>query len=208
MARTRTALRWAGVLIGAAAAGLLAASVFVERRYRPRIVSPEQAPTVPVALVFGAGLAARDEPSAVLAERIDAAVSLYRSRKVRKVLVSGDNSERYHDETRAMRRYAVERGMPEEDVISDWAGLSTYDSCFRAKALFGVNRAILVTQDFHLPRALFIANSLGIDADGVAADAGREESSYAVRELFSRPWALLMVLARPSPKYVEKDPAH
>jgi SanA protein len=93
-------------------------------------------------------------------------------------------------------------------VLKDFAGFSTYDSCFRAKAVFGVSRAILVTQGFHLPRALFIANSLGIDSDGVAADrASSGPLLYETREFFSRALAVGMVLARPTPKFLrERQP--
>jgi SanA protein len=144
----------------------------------------------------------------MLAERLDTAVELYRIGKVEKVLLSGDNSLRSHDETNAMRRYAVQRGIPPDALFGDSAGFSTYDSCFRAKELFGVSRAILVTQGFHLPRALFIANSLGIDADGVAADdSAFGPLVYEGRELFSRALALAMVVAKPSPKFLgEKVP--
>jgi len=182
------------------AAAFIALSLYVEHRYQHRIVPLAEAPQVKVALVFGAGLARGQEPSPVLAQRLDAAVALYKAGKVQKLLVSGDNSDRFHDETRAMRRYAVEQGVPEADLVGDHAGLSTYDSCVRAKEIFGVTRAILVTQRFHLTRALYIANASGIDAWGVAADERKEAgSTYALRELVTRPvdWALVQAGARP-----------
>ena len=104
-------------------------------------------------MVFGAGLETSIEPSPILAERLDVAVALYRARKVHALLVSGDSSDRRHDETKAMKRYAVERGVPESDVVEDPAGVSTYDTCYRARSVYGVNKALLVTQEFHLPRA-------------------------------------------------------
>lgn len=181
------------------AAATLALSFYVEWRYDARIVRAEEAPEAPVALVFGAGLA-QGAPSPVLAERLDAAYALWRAGKVERVLVSGDNAERYHDETLAMRRYLLRRGLPEDALQADLGGLSTYDSCVRARRHFGVQRALLVTQRFHLPRALFIANSVGLDAWGVPADAGRRGTRrYAVRELLSRPLALLMVLFEVEP---------
>ncbi|HYX92946.1 MAG TPA: ElyC/SanA/YdcF family protein, partial [Myxococcaceae bacterium] len=167
MQRRTELRRWNGWLLAAvafAAGALVAAAVFVEWRYRGRIVSPAGAPQAPVALVFGAGLERGGTPSAVLRQRLDTAVALYRRGTVKKVLVSGDNTDRYHDETLSMRRYVLALGMPEQDVVADHAGVSTYDSCFRARDVFQVRRAILVTQDFHLPRALFIANSLGIES--------------------------------------------
>lgn len=201
----RSAWRWVARLALLAGLGLLAASYYVEYRYADRIVVAQAAPEAPVALVFGAGLSGQ-EPSVLLAQRLDTAIGLYRAGKVRRILVSGDASERYHDESGAMMRYTVERGVPPADVDIDVAGLSTYDSCARAKDVFGVERALLVTQRFHLPRALFIARSLGIDAYGVAADEGRGAPvQYVLRELLSRPLALVMVLARPVGKGGEEE---
>jgi vancomycin permeability regulator SanA len=143
----------------------------------------------------------------MLAERLDTAAELYRIGKVERVLVSGDTSLGSHDETKAMRRYAIDRGIPPEVIARDFAGFSTYDSCYRAKEVFGVKRAILVTQGFHLPRALFIANSLGIDADGVAADdAALGPLIYEGREFFSRTLALGMVAVRPAPRFLGEGP--
>lgn len=195
------------ILAASLIALLLAISLYVKSRYSHRIFSASLAPPAPVALVFGAGLAQNARPSPLLAERLDAAIELYRIGKVEKVLLSGDDSLRSHDETNAMRRYAEQQGLPEEAILRDFAGLSTYDSCFRARAVFGVRRAILVTQGFHLPRALFIANSLGIDADGVPADATLNGPLlYEGRELFSRALALAMVISGAKPKFMADRP--
>ncbi len=182
--------------------GLLALSHLVRVSYEDRIVPLMQAPEAPVALVFGAGLAPGAVPSPVLAQRLDAAISLFKQGKVQAVLVSGDQTKPFHHETRAMRRYLLERGVPEAAVQGDEAGLSTYDSCLRAYTVFGAKRALLVTQRFHLSRALFIANSVGIDAWGVAADEGRSTPwRYTVRETLSRVLALAMVLLEVEPVY-------
>jgi len=195
----RQTLRWTAVSLGLLVALFVLASSYVDLRYASRIVSPAEAPAAPVALVFGAGLS-RSEPSPLLAERLDMAIALYRQGKVKRILVSGDNSDRYHDETEAMRRYAVEQGVPAADLLADDWGLSTYDSCVRAREVFHLDQVLLVTQRFHLPRATFIANSVGLQAHGVPADpASRRGSPYALRELISRPLALGMVLVRPAP---------
>ncbi|WP_224244831.1 SanA/YdcF family protein [Hyalangium gracile] len=191
-------------LLGAALAvlGVLALSHFVRVRYQDRIVPLSSAPEAPVVLVFGAGLAPGGVPSAVLAQRLDTAIALWKAGKAKAVLVSGDNSDRFHDETRAMRRYMLDRGLPEQAVLGDDSGLSTYDSCVRAFTVFQVRKALLVTQGFHLPRALYIANSVGMDAWGVAADEGRPSTRrYAVREMFSRVLALAMVTLERKPTY-------
>jgi vancomycin permeability regulator SanA len=198
-----------GLLAGTLSlAGLLAASHFVQVRYEDRIVPRSEAPVAPVVLVFGAGLAPGGVPSSVLAQRLDTAVALWKEGKARAVLVSGDNSDRFHDETRAMRRYLLDRGLPETAVLGDDSGLSTYDSCVRAYSVFQVRKALLVTQRFHLPRALYIANSVGMDAWGVAADEGLPSTRrYAVREMFSRVLALAMVLVQREPAYTGTRPA-
>ena len=181
-----------------AVALLLAVSEYVELSYAGRIGSRTEVPDQPVALVFGAGLAPGGVPSPVLKQRMDAAIALYRTGKVQKLLLSGDNTDPYHDETKAMRRYALDRGLPSRDVIGDYAGVSTYDSCYRARFIFGVDHALLVTQDFHLPRALFIANSLGIQAWGVAANRqAHRRDRYRPRELLARIAAAAEVVLKP-----------
>jgi SanA protein len=188
--------------MGAVGLCLLALSYLVRVSYEDRIVPLETAPEAPLALVFGAGLAPGAVPSPVLAQRLDAAIALWRQGKVQGVLVSGDQSKPFHHETRAMRRYLLARGVPEAVVQGDEAGLSTYDSCLRAYTVFGAKRALLVTQRFHLSRALFIANSVGIDAWGVAADEGRPTPwRYTLRETLSRVLALAMVLLEVEPVY-------
>ncbi|RKH65071.1 SanA protein [Corallococcus aberystwythensis] len=204
---TRVWVRRGLGLLGLAVAILLGLSHFVRLRYQGRIVPLASAPEAPLALVFGAGLAPGPVPSPVLAQRLDAAIALWRQGKVRSLLVSGDNSAPFHNETRAMRRYLLERGVPEDAVLGDEAGLSTYDSCLRAHSVFGANRAVLVTQRFHLSRALFIANSVGIDAWGVAADEGRATPwRYTVRETLSRVLALAMVLLEVKPASPDSQP--
>ncbi|MBX5484498.1 MAG: YdcF family protein [Myxococcaceae bacterium] len=180
---------------------ILGVSAAIDVQYDARIYSRTDVPPAEVALVFGAGLAPGGEPSPVLRQRMDTAIALYRMGKVKKLLVSGDNSDPYHDETKAMRRYAIDRGLPVRDVVGDYAGLSTWDSCYRAKEIFGVTSATLVTQDFHLPRALFVADALGIEAHGVAADPhARHLSRYQPRELLARVMAVALVLLRPPAK--------
>lgn len=203
--RARVLRRWVLGLLAMGLAAVLAVwvvSFYVEKRYADRIIPRAEAPQAPVALVYGAGLAPGGVPSPVLAQRLDAAIALYRAGTVDALLLSGDNSDPFHDETRAMRRYVLDRGVPPHAVEEDDAGLSTYDSSVRAHTVFGVREAVLVTQRFHLTRALYIANSVGIDAWGVAADEGRPRTRrYALRETFSRVLALGMVLAEAEPRY-------
>jgi len=120
-------------------------------------------------LVLGAGVLRDREPTQVLQARLDTALDLYAGGAGRWILVSGDNRAANYNEPQAMRRYLLKRGVPPTLVISDFAGRRTYDSLKRAKSVFGVQRVIIVTSDFHLPRALFLAAHLGLDAYGVPA---------------------------------------
>ncbi|MCJ7435782.1 MAG: YdcF family protein [Anaerolineales bacterium] len=135
-----------------------------------RIFTVETVPTDRVAIVFGAEIKRDGTPSAVLRDRVKTAVELYKNGKVEKLLMSGDNRFVDYNEPESMRQYAVSLGVPDADIILDYAGRRTYDTCYRAKEIFGVDSAILVTQGFHLPRALFLCNSFGVDAVGVKAD--------------------------------------
>jgi SanA protein len=128
------------------------------------------APIGKTAIVFGAGLYRDGSPSAVLRDRVQTAVELFKAGKVEILLMSGDNSTIHYNEPGAMKDYAVQLGVPEDAIVMDFAGRRTYDTCFRAKSIFGVNEALLVTQDYHLPRALFICNSLGVKSVGISAD--------------------------------------
>jgi vancomycin permeability regulator SanA len=152
-----------------------------------RYTSVAAIPSRPVALVFGAYVMPDGTLSAMLADRVDAAVSLYRAGKVSHLLFSGDNSRPDYDEVSAMLGYALHHGVPRDAITLDYAGLDTYDSCYRAKAIFGVTRAILVTQQYHMPRAIYDCTGLGIDAVGLAtADWGVYDApmmiTYTARE--------------------------
>lgn len=157
-----------------------------------------------VAIVFGAGVWRNGEPSPVLDDRIVTAVELYRAGRVRKLLMSGDNRFENYNEPRVMKDFAVKRGVPETDVVEDFAGRSTYDTCYRASAIFGVRRAILVTQEFHLNRAVYLCESLGVDSIGISADRRaypqNDKSWWSWRETFAVAAAWLDVNVRqPTP---------
>jgi SanA protein len=147
-----------------------------------RIFTPENVPPERAVIVFGAGLRYDGSPTAVLRDRVQTAADLYFSGKAEKLLMSGDNSYIEYNEPEAMRQYALSLGVPDEDIVLDYAGRRTYDTCYRARAIFGVERAILVTQGFHLPRALFLCENLGIHASGV------EANNYYYRKISRLVW--------------------
>lgn len=135
-----------------------------------RLYSIENVRPKRVAIVFGAGLWNDGSPTPVLRDRVATAADLYFSGKVEKLLLSGDNRYIYYNEPGAMYQYARSLGVPDEALVLDYAGRSTYDTCYRAYKIFGVQEAILVTQKFHLPRALYTCYALGLEVVGVPAD--------------------------------------
>jgi SanA protein len=137
---------------------------------RKSVYSVENVPVSRVAIVFGAGLWRDGSPTPVLRDRVATAARLYFTGKVEKILMSGDNSHISYNEPGAMRDYALELGVPDRDIVLDYAGRRTYDTCYRARSIFGLQQAVLVTQAFHLPRALYVCNALHLPAVGVPAD--------------------------------------
>ncbi len=150
--------------------GLILSRLLVLLHPRLRVYSLDTSPLRRVAIVFGAGLRRDGTPTPVLRDRIETAVQLFVDGKVEKILMSGDNRFENYNEPGAMREYAMQLGVPPEAIVLDYAGRSTYETCYRAKEIFEVPNAILVTQSFHLPRALYTCNNLGVEAVGVSAD--------------------------------------
>ena len=125
-------------------------------------------------IVLGAGLKDSETPSDMLCDRLDVGIELYKKGLVPKILLSGDNGTIQHNELHAMLNYVLKKGVPKEDVFCDHAGFSTYDSMYRAKSIFKVKRAVVVTQLYHEYRALYVGEQLGIEVCGVAS----EQKSY------------------------------
>jgi SanA protein len=134
------------------------------------LYSVEEVPARRVAIIFGAGLTRDGSPTPILRDRVETGAQLYFAGKAEKLLMSGDNRFADYNEPESMRRYALELGVPDDDIVLDYAGRRTYDTCYRAKAIFGLDEAILVTQAFHLPRALYLCNHLGVEGVGVASE--------------------------------------
>jgi SanA protein len=169
-----------------------------------RVYSVEAAPREGAAVVFGAGLTRSGQPTPILRDRVETAAQLYLAGKVQKLLMSGADRSDLRSEPEAMRDYAVTLGVPAEAIVLDYGGSRTYDTCYRARAIFGLDSAILVTQGFHLPRALFLCNALGVKAVGVQAANRRYWPVmlfiWNLREQFAAAGALVDVyLSRPVP---------
>ena len=178
---------------------------------RPKTYSAVEVPSNRAAIVFGAGVWRNGTASPVLQDRVQMAASLYFEGKVEKILMSGDNRFVDYNEPEVMREVAISLGVPDEAIVLDYAGRRTYDTCYRAKAIFGVSEAILVTQAFHLPRALYECNRLGIDAVGVETNLRVYRKSsvlyWNARELFATVAALWDVnISHPIPVLGNPEP--
>ena len=156
-----------------------------------------------VALVFGAGLNQAGGPSAILYDRVATATDLYKAGKVQKLLMSGDNSTVNYNEVEVMRQTAMSLGVPDTDIILDYAGFNSWDSCYRAREVFDLREATLVTQRFHLPRALFGCNYLKVQSVGVAADRQPYPTTYnEAREYLGVAGMAWRILVNDQPKFL------
>ena len=176
-----------------------------------KIYTAADAPSTRAAIVFGAGLQRDGTPSPVLKDRVSAAVQLYELGKIEKILMSGDNRFEDYNEPAAMQTYAVSLGVPEDDIALDYAGRRTYDTCYRAQHIFGLEEALLVTQKFHLPRAIFTCRGMGMQVSGVTADLRNYNTHsrrfWNIRELPATLVALWQVwVSQPLPVLGDPEP--
>jgi SanA protein len=193
--------------------GLFLPKIFIQLYAAPHTYTVDSVPSARVAIVFGAGLLRDGSAGPVLRDRVETAVQLYHQGKVDKLLMSGDNRFVEYNEPEAMRQYALTFGVPNEDIVLDYAGRRTYDTCYRAKAIFQVDSAVLVTQSFHLPRALFLCNAFEVKAEGVEANNTyfRKVSRlyWNSRELFATVQAVWdVVIAKPLPVLGDPEPIY
>lgn len=161
----------------AGALAVLGTAGFVRSTAQPQTFSAEKVPPAPVALVLGAEIYPDGTPSPYLKGRLDLAQRLLETGKVKVILVSGDNGEEHYNEPDGMRNYLIRNGVPAGKVVADYAGFDTYDSCVRAKQIFGVDRLTVVTQGYHIPRAVATCRLVGVDAQGVGDYSARTQGA-------------------------------
>lgn len=193
------------VIAGALLLGVILFSNIIVWSYsRHGMMSVGDAPKVKVVMVLGASVLRSGEPSDVLADRLLTALQIYETGKAEKFLLSGDNGSRDYDEVNAMKAYLLRRGVPAEDIFLDHAGFDTYDSLYRAKTIFGLRELIIVTQEFHLPRVVYLGRSLGLTVYGVPADRQeyRKIETFRTRELFANVKAVFDIVAGSQPTYL------
>lgn len=167
-----------------------------------KIHQVENAPQASVAIVLGARVLPDKSLSDILRDRAETAIELWEEKKVEKILVSGDNGNKYYNEVVPVQKFMLEKGVPEDVIFLDYAGFDTYDSVYRAKNLFLVKDALIVTQEFHLPRAVYLCNKVGIECSGVIADKQPylKAGYYARREFLARIKAFLDTFFCSSPE--------
>jgi SanA protein len=166
-------LLWVTLLLATVTAALLIPRLALTRRYAREIVLPADAPARPTAIVFGAGLRRDGTPTQVLADRVAAAARLYHEGTVQSLFLSGSVRGHLYDEAEAMRTLAIKLGVDPQAVVVDKQGTRTLETCLRASQAFGIRSALLVTQRFHLPRAMALCEAVGIETNGVQADLSR-----------------------------------
>lgn len=161
----------------------------------------EQGSRAQAVLVLGASVFADGRPSDILADRLEVASDLYHSGAAPQIIVSGDNTDAHYNESDAMKQYCMTLGVPADAIVVDREGYDTYASVYRAKYVYNMNSVFIVTQAYHLYRALYIAQGLGMHAEGVAADKGSydNQTTYSVREILARDKDLIKTLLRVAP---------
>ena len=191
------------ILITAVVIGI---NVYVKTSTKKQILREEECSDlaeIDCIIILGAA-AWGDKPSPMLEDRILQGIQLYQNGVSKKIIMSGDHGKDNYDEVNIMKQFAIEKGIPSEDIFMDHAGFSTYDSIYRAKEVFGAKKIIIVTQKYHLYRALYIANSLGLEAYGVGSDP-REyvgKTNREVREILARDKDFVKCLFRPEPTFL------
>ena len=193
-------------LFAAGICAVLGLNGYVKRSVSALIVSPEEAARSEADCIIVLGCKVREDgsPSDMLRDRLKRGVELYDLGAAPKLLMSGDHGRKTYNEVGTMKDYALSCGVPSSDVFMDHAGFSTYETMYRAKEIFGAKKVIIVTQSYHLYRALYIAEKLGLDARGVSCDyqTYRGQLRRDVREVLARCKDVMSCIIKPEPKYL------
>ena len=177
---------------------------YVKSETNPLIYhNPNQVPETKVGIIFGAGING-DQPSKYLKDRLDAGITLYKLNKINRILLSGDNGSTEHDELTVMKKYCFANGVDTTKIFLDYAGFDTYSTLFRAKHIFKIDKAVLVSQEYHLNRALYIGNTLGVKSVGMSANVGeyRNYNYVRFRECFTICKAVVDVVRHREPHFL------
>lgn len=190
-------------------ASVLGINAYVKNVGGRNILTPEEAINLEdtsCILVLGCQVKANGKPSDMLSDRLRRGIELYEKGAAPKIIMSGDHGRKGYDEVNTMKQVAIDAGVPSDDIFMDHAGFSTYESLYRAKEIFKADKIIIVTQEYHLYRALYIAKELGIEAYGVNADYHTYvgQANREVREILARCKDFVKVIFKPKPTYLGK----
>lgn len=182
-------------------------NLYMKGKVSDKIVTIEEAKDLDAdcIIVLGAGIRANGSPTWMLEDRIIVGDKLYQENAAKKIIMSGDHGREEHDEVNSMKNYAMNEGVPSEDIFMDHAGFETYDSLYRAKEVFGAKKVIIVTQKYHLYRSLYIAQSLGLDACGVDSELrfySKKMAYWQFREWLARVKSFVKCITKPEPTYL------
>lgn len=189
------------------AIGVFSVNAYVKSVGEEKIITPEQASAlndIDCIIVLGCFVESDGTPCDMLRDRLDRGIELYKSGAAPKIIMSGDHGTVEYDEVNAMKQYAIDNGVPSCDIFMDHAGFSTYESVYRAKEVFAADKIIIVTQEYHLTRALYIADKLGVEAYGVASDyhTYSGQTSRDIREVLARNKDFATSIFKPEPTYL------
>lgn len=182
-------------------------SSYVKNHAADKIIASEEAVDADCILVLGCGVREDGTPSLMLRDRLETGIALYETKAAPKLLMSGDHGRKDYDEVNLMKTYAMEQGIPSADIFMDHAGFSTYDSLYRARDIFCAEKVIIVSQEYHLYRALYLAEKLGLEAYGVPAlDVKYRGQAYReFREVLARAKDFCTAVLQPQPKYLGEE---
>lgn len=203
----RKPMKWAIYLAVAGCCLVVGINLYMQGTVKKRIVTPEQAAEldkVDCILVLGCGVRDDGSPSGMLNDRLLQGIALYNAGVSDRLLMSGDHGRVDYDEVNLMKQFAIDHGVPSEDIFMDHAGFSTYESMYRARDIFQVNKIIIVTQRYHMYRALYVAQAMGMEAYGVESDPRQYggQKMRDLRELLARPKDLIYTIVMPKPTYL------
>jgi len=199
-------LKYGIIVLVIIAVAVLGINLYVRLSTKKQIIKKDEYSNlsdVDCIIILGAAIWG-DKPSPMLEDRLLEGIKLYQNNVSDKIIMSGDHGKKEYDEVNMMKNYAIEKGIPSENIFMDHAGFSTYESIYRAKEVFKAKKIVIVTQKYHLYRALYIANKLGIEAYGVGSDPRQYvgATNREIREILARDKDVFKCIFKPKPTYL------
>lgn len=202
----KNVIKYITIIIAVVIVSILIINFFVKQSTKKQIIKNSEIKKledIDCIIVLGAGIWG-DKPSPMLEDRLLEAISLYKNNVSDKMIMSGDHGKEDYDEVNVMKNFAIEKGIPSENIFMDHAGFSSYESIYRAKEIFKAKKIVIVTQEYHLYRSLYIANKLGLEAYGVGSDPRQYVGAFyrELREILARNKDFIKCIFKPEPTYL------